>query len=191
MWDIRNPSDIMLALPRPGNTHQRIQFDIDPWGKWLTTGDTVSVAKSRHAYSFSTYIRPPKNGNVRVYDTEDPDGDIPIATWHMAEGRSRASSDCFVADMVPSSDTVNTAMLHPLQPILLTASGSRHLPVARRIASDSDSSSESDSDDDSDDSSSTLGEREGQSLHPDSNTTSSPLKSSNVAKSTLSLWSLK
>lgn len=53
MWDIRNSGDIMLALPRPGNTHQRIQFDIDPWGKWLTTGDTVSVAKSHRACSFS------------------------------------------------------------------------------------------------------------------------------------------
>lgn len=41
VWDVRNPTDILMALPRPGNTHQRIQFDIDPWGKWLTTGDTV------------------------------------------------------------------------------------------------------------------------------------------------------
>ena len=43
VWDIRNPADVMLALPRPGNTHQRIDFDIDPWGKWLTTGDTVRI----------------------------------------------------------------------------------------------------------------------------------------------------
>lgn len=138
-------------------------------------------------FILKTYTIPSQNGNVRVYDTEDPDGDIPVATWHLAEGRSRASSVCFVTDLTSSSDTVNSAMLHPLQPILLTASGSRHLPVARRIASDSDSSSESDSDD----SSSTSGECEGDSLDHMSNSSISPSKSSSVAKSTLSLWSLK
>ncbi|KAK9900789.1 WD40 repeat-like protein [Cystobasidium minutum MCA 4210] len=148
VWDIRNPSDVMLALPRPGNTHQRIHFDIDPWGKWLTTGDT--------------------NGDVRFYDTHDPDGDMPAAVYHLAE------------------DTVSSAMLHPLQPLLLTASGSRRFPVASRSASFSDSSSESDSDDSlSSPTGDDIETREKQS--PTRNTPAVR----NTAKSALSLWSLQ
>ncbi|KAI7856565.1 WD40-repeat-containing domain protein [Circinella umbellata] len=38
-WDIRNTTDVLYDLPRPGQTSQRIAFDIDPSGKVLTTGD--------------------------------------------------------------------------------------------------------------------------------------------------------
>ena len=40
-WDIRNSTDVLYDLPRPGQTSQRIAFDIDPSGKVLTTGDQV------------------------------------------------------------------------------------------------------------------------------------------------------
>ncbi|KAI9275935.1 WD40-repeat-containing domain protein [Phascolomyces articulosus] len=47
-WDIRNTADVVYDLPRPGQTSQRIAFDIDPSGKLLITGD--------------------QNGNVLFYD---------------------------------------------------------------------------------------------------------------------------
>lgn len=111
VWDIRNPADVVMALPRPGNTHQRIHFDIDPWGKWLTTGDT--------------------NGDVRIYDTEDVNGEVPAAVFHVG------------------NDTVNSAMLHPLKPLLLTASGARHYSSSARSGGNRshDSSGTSETDD--------------------------------------------
>ncbi|KAI8364078.1 WD40-repeat-containing domain protein [Blakeslea trispora] len=39
-WDIRDSANILYELPRPGRTNQRIQFDLDPSGKYLLTGDT-------------------------------------------------------------------------------------------------------------------------------------------------------
>jgi hypothetical protein len=41
LYDIRNPSDSVATLPRKGDTNQRIWFDLDPWGRYLTTGDLV------------------------------------------------------------------------------------------------------------------------------------------------------
>ncbi|OBZ90666.1 Telomerase Cajal body protein 1 [Choanephora cucurbitarum] len=39
-WDIRDSANVLYELPRPGRTNQRIQFDLDPSGKYLITGDT-------------------------------------------------------------------------------------------------------------------------------------------------------
>lgn len=47
-WDIRDSANILFELPRPGKTNQRMQFDVDATGKYLTTGDT--------------------EGNVLIYD---------------------------------------------------------------------------------------------------------------------------
>ncbi|KAI8078292.1 WD40-repeat-containing domain protein [Gilbertella persicaria] len=38
-WDIRDSANILYELPRPGKTNQRMQFDIDPSGRFLVTGD--------------------------------------------------------------------------------------------------------------------------------------------------------
>ncbi|KAI8140179.1 WD40-repeat-containing domain protein [Fennellomyces sp. T-0311] len=38
-WDIRNTAEVVYNLPRPGQTSQRITFDIDPSGKMLVTAD--------------------------------------------------------------------------------------------------------------------------------------------------------
>lgn len=83
VWDVRNPADIIMALPRPGNTHQRINFDIDPWGKWLTTGDTVS---HKHYGASERLLTASQDGNVRIYDTEDVSGETPVAIFKLAEG---------------------------------------------------------------------------------------------------------
>ncbi|KAG9289033.1 hypothetical protein G9A89_015582 [Geosiphon pyriformis] len=38
-WDIRNTGEILYKLDRKGDTNQRLSFDIDPTGKYLTTGN--------------------------------------------------------------------------------------------------------------------------------------------------------
>lgn len=38
-WDIRDSANILYELPRPGKTNQRINFDLDATGKYLSTGD--------------------------------------------------------------------------------------------------------------------------------------------------------
>ncbi|KAL0085949.1 WD40-repeat-containing domain protein [Phycomyces blakesleeanus] len=47
-WDIRNTTNVLYELNRPGKTNQRISFDINSTGKVLITGD--------------------KNGNALFYD---------------------------------------------------------------------------------------------------------------------------
>ena len=44
-WDIRYTSDVVYRLQRDtGDTNQRIQFDIEPMGRHLATGQSVFVA---------------------------------------------------------------------------------------------------------------------------------------------------
>jgi hypothetical protein len=90
VWDVRNTKDVVMALPRPGNTHQRIEFEIDAWGKWLTTGDTVS----RRYILLGWYDRVTgsaqfsfQHGNVHFFDTEDTECTTPAATFKLADGR--------------------------------------------------------------------------------------------------------
>jgi hypothetical protein len=42
VYDLRNPSMPFSHLPRNGSTNQRLSFDIDPWGRYLVTGDQAS-----------------------------------------------------------------------------------------------------------------------------------------------------
>lgn len=40
-FDTRNPTASFMEYHRPGDTNQRLQFDVDPWGRWLASGDEV------------------------------------------------------------------------------------------------------------------------------------------------------
>lgn len=67
VWDIRNPKHELYVHNRQGQTNQKIAFDIDVWGKWLVTGDTVRFsaepgdradsARSRRKATFQSSIR--------------------------------------------------------------------------------------------------------------------------------------
>lgn len=46
VWDTRNVKQAVQVHKRRGMTNQRISFDIDVWGKWLTTGDMVGNPES-------------------------------------------------------------------------------------------------------------------------------------------------
>ncbi|WVQ74053.1 hypothetical protein IAR50_003636 [Cryptococcus sp. DSM 104548] len=52
VFDLRYPSEPLANLNRDGKTNQRIWFDVDPWGRWIASGD--------------------QNGCVRVWDINDP-----------------------------------------------------------------------------------------------------------------------
>jgi WD40 repeat protein len=38
-WDIRNTQDVIMKMPRMCETNQRLHFDIDPYGNYLTSGN--------------------------------------------------------------------------------------------------------------------------------------------------------
>jgi len=72
VWDVRNAKDVLMTHPRKGNTNQRIQFDIDPWGKWLTTGDST--------------------GQAHFFDTHDPHGSEPVKSYKLADDTISSAS---------------------------------------------------------------------------------------------------
>lgn len=39
VYDVRDVSAPLAELPRLGTTNQRLLFDVDPWGRYLTSGD--------------------------------------------------------------------------------------------------------------------------------------------------------
>jgi len=49
-WDIRATGQVLRTFTREANTNQRIAFDVDPTGKWITTGGV--------------------NGDVLIYDVQ-------------------------------------------------------------------------------------------------------------------------
>jgi WD40 repeat protein len=53
VYDTRHSLQPLAALPRAASTNQRIHFDIDPWGRYLATGD--------------------EGGIVKVWDIQDPE----------------------------------------------------------------------------------------------------------------------
>jgi 6-phosphogluconolactonase (cycloisomerase 2 family) len=58
-WDIRYTSDVVYRLQRDsGDTNQRIQFDIEPMGRHLATGQSVFVASpvSHHLASVKHFL---------------------------------------------------------------------------------------------------------------------------------------
>ncbi|RSH86125.1 uncharacterized protein EHS24_004353 [Apiotrichum porosum] len=54
-YDLRDTSQPVARLERPTSTNQRIWFDVDPWGRWLASGD--------------------ENGTVRIWDIGSPSYD--------------------------------------------------------------------------------------------------------------------
>ncbi|XP_043946111.1 telomerase Cajal body protein 1 [Protopterus annectens] len=42
-WDLRNPGKVLLSVLRNVTTNQRMYFDIDPYGRYLVSGNTQGV----------------------------------------------------------------------------------------------------------------------------------------------------
>lgn len=42
VFDLRDTTMPAARLERPASTNQRLAFDVDPWGRWIASGDEVS-----------------------------------------------------------------------------------------------------------------------------------------------------
>lgn len=42
VFDLRDTTAPVASLERPASTNQRLAFDVDPWGRWIASGDEVS-----------------------------------------------------------------------------------------------------------------------------------------------------
>lgn len=54
VFDLRDTSTPIAEMARDGDTNQRLTFDVDPWGRYLASGDQVS----RHIISCSWREQP-------------------------------------------------------------------------------------------------------------------------------------
>ncbi|KAI0772312.1 WD40-repeat-containing domain protein [Trametes elegans] len=137
-WDLRadvgQPAGIFTARPSPisgdparqGATNQRLRFDIDYGGNWLAVGNEdggISV--------FSLAAQP---GSVNS-ENAPQSGPTPRSTPAMQYHGHRV-------------DAVGSVAFHPLQPLLLSVSGSRHFDPPSAASMDSSESSTSDDDSD-------------------------------------------
>ncbi|KAL1709660.1 WD40-repeat-containing domain protein [Schizophyllum commune] len=123
-WDLRSGMTAPLATfvdpsaPGPNTlTNQKMRFDIDITGRWLGTGDQA--------------------GHLLVYDLAKASG--PTEPQHEVE-TVEVGPTCKVE---AHGDAIGSVAFHPLQPIIATASGSRHFDGDEDSSdSDSDSSDE-------------------------------------------------
>ncbi|KAA1476466.1 WD40 repeat-like protein [Dentipellis sp. KUC8613] len=134
-WDIRGNTMIPIQIFRRNSiqgrldSNQKLRFDIDICGNWMAVGD--------------------HNGDISVFNLQD--------------GASEAvpAEDEYESEKVPTlkfhahDDAVGSVAFHPLRPLLLSGSGSRHFslgdddedPSERRdVLHDSNPSSGEDSD---------------------------------------------
>jgi len=62
-FDVRDSSQPLAELKREGQTNQRLNFDVDPWGRWFGSG--VEVRQN------CLNLADEKSGIVRVWDLTD------------------------------------------------------------------------------------------------------------------------
>ena len=132
-WDVRSTRTEIGRYSRELNTNQRMQFDIDAWGKYLITGsenselliyDTLTcelVAKSR-----------PTNSTIESSSTM-------METTQPITTSTAATKEVLEIECPNSTDCMNTAIFHPYSSIIITCTGQRHFD-------DSTTSHESESD---------------------------------------------
>ncbi|KZT19087.1 hypothetical protein NEOLEDRAFT_1142508 [Neolentinus lepideus HHB14362 ss-1] len=107
-WDLRGDMSSPLNIYRYGGsadsprsshdmTNQKLRFDVDPSGRWLSIGD--------------------QRGNVSMFDVSNSD-----ATLNMDITPEVMPTLQFHAN----DDTIGSVGFHPSQPLLLSVSGSRH-----------------------------------------------------------------
>ncbi|TFK48131.1 WD40 repeat-like protein [Heliocybe sulcata] len=139
-WDLRGdmscPVDVYgygdttgASRPTRDMTNQKLRFDVDPSGQWLSTGD--------------------HHGKVSIFDVKEKDTISDTFT---------TTEDAPILKFHAHDDAVGSVGFHPSQPLLLSVSGSRHFHhdheslashKPRHYDSDSSSGSDEDSDDDS------------------------------------------
>ncbi|KAF8064428.1 WD40-repeat-containing domain protein [Lyophyllum atratum] len=125
-WDIRanvsEPIQVYKCTDPYGRTSQKLRFDIDLSGRWLGSGD--------------------QNGRVSMFDLRGTDA-MDVAEDYVWENTEDVD---LTLEFDAHGDAIGSVAFHPLQPILLSTSGSRNFPPAATSSSSSSSDSDSDSD---------------------------------------------
>lgn len=129
-WDLRANVDAPIHIYRDSNTegrtNQRIRFDIDSSGRWMSTGN--------------------QRGDIYMFDLHN---DVANST-----GEASPASDLRVVhptmEFDAHNDAIGSVAFHPLRSTLISASGSRHFHpedddnIHSETSSDSDESGEDD-----------------------------------------------
>ncbi|KAG1842090.1 WD40-repeat-containing domain protein [Suillus tomentosus] len=129
-WDLRSDTSVPVKVfktapgPRKTRTNQKIEFDIDYAGRWLSVGD--------------------QDGCVSMFDLEDSD-ELGSEQSPVISSQNIAPKTTFNAH----GDVVGCVTFHPLRSNLLSISGSRHFDEDMREG-DSNSSDEDSTDQESD-----------------------------------------
>lgn len=87
VYDLRNPTEQVSHLARKGDTNQRLWFDLDPWGRYIATGDQVSPACSALLYAS---INVHQDGKVGVWDINPALADpapVPLFSDQICKGK--------------------------------------------------------------------------------------------------------
>ncbi|KAG2052507.1 WD40 repeat-like protein [Suillus hirtellus] len=129
-WDLRSDTSVPVKVfktalgPRKTRTNQKIEFDIDYAGRWLSVGD--------------------QDGCVSIFDLEDSD-ELESEQSLVISSQNIAQKTTFNAH----GDVIGCVAFHPLRSNLLSISGSRHFDEDMREG-DSNSSDEDSTDQESD-----------------------------------------
>jgi len=120
-------STSMAAATNSAPTNQKLKFDLDITGKVLGVGDQL--------------------GNITLFDTTS---DESAAASNSVESEARVERPIPILRYAAHDDVIGSVSFHPLRPVLLSVSGSRHFdgnPAATHTSLSSSSDSESDDQD--------------------------------------------
>jgi telomerase Cajal body protein 1 len=121
-WDVRKTQKEVGRVHRELRSNQKLSFDIDPWGKYLATGNKHGELLIYEASSFA----------LKYHYSESDQGSIDVKSH---ESLMRNKFDC-----------LNTVAFHPYSSLIFTGSGQRHFDYNQQPF-DLDSENDSDSED--------------------------------------------
>lgn len=113
-WDVRSPGEVLFTMERQVTTNQRMYFDQDRSGTYLTAGNGV--------------------GQISTWDTSQ------VLSANIDKNQSPLIKPC--SSFKAHNDIVNGISFHPTLPLLASASGQRLFPLPGSD-SDSDDSDNS------------------------------------------------
>ena len=97
-WDVRSSQQEVGRVERSLHSNQRLQFDVDPWGKYLVTGSQL--------------------GEILVYDTTS----FSLVTSISKDSESSNADSKEWKRM----DCVSNTVFHPFSSVIISTSGQRH-----------------------------------------------------------------
>lgn len=165
-WDLRASVDAPICVYRGTNpkrgSNQKVRFDIDLSGRWMSTGDQACFFLRGHS---STLIRVLlQRGSIQMFDLHN---DVTISTGEASPPKDpcdvyptlefgahnggytcqKSSLPSYSRFALPVQDAIGSVAFHPLRSTLISASGSRHFHPEHNDVETSSESDESGEDD--------------------------------------------